>query len=128
MKGLGLYILAILLRVPLFFMGFIVGIIRSFHPHRFKTGLKKVDQKFEVLAKSIDKYGNVVCAELFNWTLITAQASVSFGRIEQTISAVLGHNEAAGTLTKTGKALVYVLDFFDPGHTQRAAKEDTYKN
>lgn len=125
--GFVLFLLANILAFPLFFAGFVAGVVKSFYNHHFDTGVRNLDQKFLTLAKSIDKYGNVVCAELFNYTLITKDAPVKFGRIEQTISAVIGHNELAGTLTRTGKALVYVLNWIDPNHTKDAASEDKYQ-
>ena len=35
--------------------------------------------------------------------------AILFGNIEETISAVLGHNIQRKTLTKTGKTLVFIL-------------------
>lgn len=73
-----------------------------------------------MLATSVDKFGNVVCAELFNATLITKESSYKFGKIEQTISMVIGYNLQAETLSKTGKILNSVLDFFDKNHSIKA--------
>jgi hypothetical protein len=126
--GVILFLVAQIVIVVLFPVGFIAGVVKSFYNHHFNTGLRNLDAKFLTLAKSIDKYGNVVCAELFDWALITKEAKVKFGRIEQTISAVIGHNEKAGTLTKTGKILVKVLNWIDPNHTQDAARDDKYCN
>lgn len=86
----------------------------------------EVSEKQFVLALANDKYANVICADMFNSLLITSAAPVQFGLIIQTISAVLGHNQAAGTLTKAGKWLVRVLDTIDPGHCKRAAEQDKY--
>ena len=45
---------------------------------------------------------------LWNKALIT-ENGYHFGNIEETISAVLGHNIQRKTLTKTGKVLVFIL-------------------
>ena len=124
--GVILFIASQLLAIPLFFVGFVAGVVKSFYNHHFDTGVRNLNKKFLLLATAFDKYGNVVCSELFNYTLITAKAPVPFGRIEQTISAVLGHNESAGTLTQAGKILCKILNWIDSNHTQNAAKDDKF--
>jgi hypothetical protein len=127
MYGLLLYVVAVLLRIFLFPVGFAVGVFKSFHQHHFATGLKLQDKKLLFLAISIDAHGNVICADLFNLTLVKRKPFVSFGQWGQTISAVLGHNERAGTLTFAGRALCFILNWFDRDHTYKAAELDKYK-
>jgi hypothetical protein len=118
--GIILYILSILLGILLLPLGITYGIIYSFIDQHFKTGLKKADNKFLELAKAIDKYGNVACAELFNHTLIKENSKHKFGDIKETISAVIGYNLLAGTLSKTGRILNSILNFFDKNHAVEA--------
>lgn len=121
--GLVLYILSIILSLILLPIGFIYGVFASFWKHRFKTGIRNVDRKFLELAKGIDKYGNVACAELLNATLITKDSPYRFGRIEQTISKVIGYNYLYGYLTYTGRVLNQILEWIDPGHTVDAVHD-----
>ena len=70
---------------------------------------------FMTQAIEIDQTGNLIMKDVFNATLITKEGC-SFGNPDETISSVLGKNEAKGTLTKTGKALVAILHKLDPNH------------
>jgi 8-oxo-dGTP diphosphatase len=115
--GVLLYILSLLLSVILLPVGFVYGVVAAFWKHRFKTGVRNVNVKCLELAKSIDKYGNVACAELLNATLITKDSPYRFGKIEQTISKVVGYNYLFGYLTRTGRALNWVLNKIDRNHT-----------
>jgi hypothetical protein len=125
--GLLVYLGAVFLRIFLFPVGFVIGFIESFRNHHLDTGLKNTDRKLLFLAISIDTHGNVICGDLFNLTLIKKKAPVKFGQWGQTISAVLGHNEASGTLTKMGRILCHILNWFDKGHTVKAVQSDKYK-
>ena len=73
------------------------------------------------LALSIDLLGNVICGDLFN-TYLRKTGGYSFGRYNQTISAVLGHNKALGTLTDLGRVLANLLNFIDEEHVENAIK------
>jgi hypothetical protein len=115
--GILLFILSVVISVILLPIGILYGLIYSFVDQHFDIGLKKADDKFLALAKAIDKYGNVACAELFNHTLIKKESVHKFGDIKETISAVIGHNLLAGTLTRTGKALNWILDEIDKNHS-----------
>ena len=118
--GAGLYILSVVLGAVLFPIGFAYGIAAAFIRKPFKVGLRVADSKLLTLAKSVDKYGNVICSELFNATLITRESTVRFGCIKNTISEVIGWNLVNGTLSKTGHALNNVLDFLDKDHSLKA--------
>ena len=63
---------------------------------------------FRDSALTLDKLANREFRALWNKTLIT-ENGYPFGNIEETISAVLGHNIQRETLTKTGKVLVFIL-------------------
>lgn len=118
--GFVLFILSVVLSALLFPLGIVSGLIQSFYQVQPKTGLKNTDKKFLVLAKSVDKFGNVICSELFNAALIKKNGH-QFGRIEETISMVLGYNLQEGTLTTRGKVLVFILT---KKHCLNAIKND----
>ena len=63
---------------------------------------------FRDSALTLDKLANREFRTLWNKALIT-ENGYHFGNIEETISAVLGHNIQQKTLTKTGKVLVFIL-------------------
>jgi len=70
---------------------------------------------FESSAINLDKFGNREFRTLFNKVLIF-EDGCKFGNINETISSVLGRNELKGTLTKSGKILVWILDKIDKDH------------
>jgi hypothetical protein len=122
--GFILYIVASALSLVLFGIGILFGIVQGFFQVHFRTGLKNTNHKFLVMAKSIDKLGNVFCAELFNATLINRQSQYRFGKIEQTISIVIGYNVQAGTLSRTGRVINRILDHFEKDHSLKAIESD----
>ena len=63
---------------------------------------------FRDSALTLDKLANREFRTLWNKALIN-ENGYPFGNIEETISAVLGHNIQRKTLTKTGKVLVFIL-------------------
>lgn len=67
-------------------------------------------------AVNIDRFGNYEFRSLFNIILITKEG-YKFGDFRETISSVIGKNKIKGTLTKTGKALDKIMEFFDKGHS-----------
>jgi 8-oxo-dGTP diphosphatase len=120
--GLLLFILANLIALVLFPIGFVYGLFRAVYKKR--AAFRKADAKMLALAKAVDKYGNVMCGELFNDLLIKKESRHLFGRIEQTISMVIGYNQLAGTLSKTGHFLNAILNRIDPNHSVDAITED----
>lgn len=70
---------------------------------------------FKSSAMNLDRYANREFRSLFNRVLINSQA-FPFGREKDTISMVLGRNQIAGKLTKTGKCLVWLLDKIEKDH------------
>ena len=76
-------------------------------------------------AKSTDQTGNVVGDKFFEKVLLVAVISkrYAFGNEDETISSVIGKNEAIGTLSKAGKFLAKILNKIDKGHTQNAIGE-----
>lgn len=70
---------------------------------------------FRSSAITIDKLANREFRTLWNKKLRT-ESGYKFGAENETISSALGKNQRDGTLTKTGKRLVKVLDFFEKEH------------
>lgn len=122
--GFILYLVSILIRIPVLFFGIIYGIIKSFYNNHIGNGFKNLNRKFYVMAASIDKYGNAVCSELFNDVLIKKESEYKFGKINQTISAVIGYNVKYNTLTKFGKTINNILNLFEKDHALKAMELD----
>lgn len=84
--------------------------------------VKEKSGYFKSSAVNLDKFGNREFRTLFNKTLINDKG-YRFGNIEETISSVLGKNQLTGTLTCTGKVLVWVLDKIDNNHAIKSINE-----
>jgi len=82
-----------------------------------------VNQKgyFRSSALSLDKYANREFRTLWNKFLRT-ENGYHFGEIGETISSALGKNERDGTLTKTGRRLVWILNKLDKNHCIKSIK------
>jgi hypothetical protein len=106
--GLVLFLLSFALGIVFLPIGIIYALLKCFINKHFDLGVKSADDKFHKLAKAFDQYGNYVCAELFNATLIK-KSGQPFGNIVETISSVIAKNKKAGTLTTTGKVLCFIL-------------------
>ena len=93
MLGLILFIIAYVLYFPLTLINFCLVRNKGY---------------FRDSALTLDKLANREFRTLWNKTLIN-ENGYPCGNIEETISAVLGHNIKRKTLTKTGKVLVFIL-------------------
>jgi hypothetical protein len=111
MRGFILLIIALFLSVVLLPVGFAFQII--------VTLFKGINTYLFTIAKSIDQLGNVVCADLFNTTLIK-KGGYTFGNEDVTISHVLGMNKKINTLTITGKLLANFLNLIEKDHVEKA--------
>ena len=119
----GIWILSLVLSVILLPIGFVFGFIKSIYQNKFfKEGLPNLNQKFKRLSTAIDIFGNVVCAELFNSTLISKNSNHMFGNYGETISEVIGWNKKFNTLSKCGIHLDNILNFFDKNHSLNSIK------
>ncbi|PZM86854.1 MAG: hypothetical protein DLD55_04410 [candidate division SR1 bacterium] len=97
-------------------------IVRFLFPSGKSAGEKSLGYLSSIIrsiAIGLDQIGNSVCRDMLNRLLITS-GGYSFGRIQETISSVLGKNEKNGTLTRLGRAIVAVLDWIDPGHCEKS--------
>ena len=77
---------------------------------------------FRSTALSIDIWANKEFRTLWN-TQLRIASGYKFGRENETISSALGKNERDKTLSKKGKLLVKILDFFDENHCIKSIKE-----
>ena len=101
-----LIIVAIVLSIPLYPIGFIYAVIKC----------NNMSGYFRGIAESIDQLGNHVMQYAFNKWLI-GNDGYRFGNIDETISSVLGKNKRDKTLTKTGKFLDRILNNLDDNHS-----------
>ena len=67
------------------------------------------------LALWLDQIGNAVCRDLFNRLLIE-EDGYKFGKVQETISSVLGKNQMLDTLSLWGWILVSILELFEEDH------------
>jgi hypothetical protein len=113
MRGFILLIIALLLSVVLLPIGFTFQVIA--------TLFRSIDTYLFQIAKSIDQHGNLVCAELFNLTLIKRKG-YKFGDMDKTISFVLGVNAETKTLTYLGKKVCNLLNVIEKDHVKKAVE------
>ena len=111
MRGLILLIIALCLSVILMPVGFLFQIV--------VTLFRAIDTYLFHIAKSIDQHGNVVCAEMFNLTLIKKKG-YKFGDMDKTISYVLGVNAEKKTLTYLGMKVGNLLNTIEKDHLIKA--------
>ncbi|AKK74426.1 hypothetical protein OK18_19030 [Chryseobacterium gallinarum] len=108
-----LFIVAYLLLLPLTLINFIAVLLKR---------RNHVKGYFRSTAVNIDKFGNREFRTLWNITLITDNG-YQFGNLNETISSALGKNERDGTLSKIGKALVWILNTIDENHCKNSIIE-----
>lgn len=122
-KSLVLFWVAGILSVVLLPLGIIwtVGeiIVRIFTSEQKKSALAKsiwfLTATLHSLALGLDQIGNAVCRDMFNRLLIE-QDGYKFGKVQETISSVLGKNQLLDKLSLTGRALVVLLELFEEDH------------
>jgi hypothetical protein len=68
----------------------------------------------------IDQIGNVLLAKFLNEFAITNITNYPFGKVNMTISHVLAVNYYNNNLKKLGLRLVNLLEWLDPGHTNKS--------
>lgn len=116
-----LFLIAVVLSSVLIPIGLVFSFISRLFIWKFIGWRKKLGDYFYICAVSIDQTGNVFCSDLFNAILIKqTESNYLFGNADQTISAVLGYNNHYNTISKLGKYLVKLLDFFDNQHCEVA--------
>lgn len=102
--GFFLFILAYTLFLPLSLINWVVVLSKGSAKGYFRSS-----------AINIDRFANREFRTLWNLAL-KKNEGYKFGHIDETISSVLGKNKRDGTLSKKGKILASILDFFDKNH------------
>ena len=113
LKSVLLVVVAIVLSLLLFPIGFIALFVRK----------GSVSEYFRGIALSIDQLGNHVMKYSFNQWMIKSHG-YQFGDIDDTVSYVLGKNEAEKTLTPSGRWLVKVLNFIEKDHVVKSYRRN----
>lgn len=108
-----LYLIAYIIFFPLSIVNYVI--VR-------KTAKDKGKGYFRSSAVNVDKFANREFRTLWNKTLRT-ESGYEFGDFRETISSALGKNERDGTLTKTGKRLVWLLNKIDKNHCEKSIFE-----
>ncbi len=80
-----------------------------------KKGLWYLSSIIRTIAIGLDQIGNSVCRDMLNRLLITS-GWYSFGKVQETISSVLGKNQETWTLTCLWAIIVKLLDALDKDH------------
>lgn len=122
-KSLVLFLIASVLSVVLLPLGIIwtVGeiLVRIFSSAQKKSAFTKsiwfLTATLHSLALGLDQIGNAVCRDMFNRLLID-EDWYKFGKVQETISSVLGKNQLLDKLSLTGRALVVLLELFEEDH------------
>ena len=122
-KSLVLFWVAGILSVILLPLGIIwtVGeiIVRIFSSSEKKSAFTKslwfLTATLHSLALGLDQIGNAVCRDMLNRLLIEKDW-YKFGKVQETISSVLGKNQLLDKLSLTGRALVVLLELFEEEH------------
>ena len=114
--GFLLFIIASILYLPLTIINVIVVIIKHIKSYRF---LSVIDGYFLQSATDIDRFGNSNFRTLWN-LILKKKEGYPFGKIQETISSVLGKNQRDGTLTKAGRVLAWILDTLDKDHCKNS--------
>ena len=126
-KSLVLFWVAGILSVILLPLGIIwtVGeiLVRIFSSSQKKSAFSKslwfLTATLHSLALWLDQIGNAVCRDMFNRLLIE-EDGYKFGKVQETISSVLGKNQETWTLTLVGRAVVGILDWLDKDHCRES--------
>lgn len=129
-KSLVLFWVAGILSVILLPLGIIwtVGeiLVRIFSSSQKKSAFTKsiwfLTATLHSLALGLDQIGNAVCRDMFNRLLIE-EDGYKFGKVQETISSVLGKNERDWTLSLGGLLLVIVLDSIDKDHCRNSIQD-----
>lgn len=94
-------------------------LIRIFTSEQKKSAFAKsiwfLTATLHSLALGLDQIGNAVCRDLFNRLLIE-ENGYKFGKVQETISSVLGKNQMLDTLSLWGRILVSILELFEGDH------------
>lgn len=114
-----LFIVAIIIFIPLTAVNITV-VLCVYNINIFKT----IGGYFYSSAINIDRFANSEFRTLWNLIMISKLAKKTgdyhkFGKIDETISYVLGKNKMNKSLSKCGYILCAILNFFDKNHVEK---------
>ena len=115
-----LFILSFILVAVFAPLGIMFTIIKS----AILLDIDYIKNYFMKMAISLDQFGNVAMARLFNILLITSSSENLFGNPDETISSVLGKNKINHTLAPLGIALDSILNRLDNNHSINSIEKD----
>lgn len=119
--GFLLYILSRVIGFLFIPLGILYSIFKSIYKNKlFSEGFPEINKKFTAMAIAFDIYGNQVGKEILTDFLLKDKTIHPFGKKNETISQALGWNKYYFNLTKPGKCLDKVLDFFDKNHSLKS--------
>lgn len=113
--------------IPAWIIWTIVNIIkRTVDSKDKKTALEKsvgyLSSIVRSLAVGVDQIGNSLCRDMLNYLLIE-EDGYKFGKVNETISSVLGKNERDWTLSVIGTIIAEILDQIDKDHCKKSIQE-----
>ena len=118
--GLLLLVVALFTIKYTFLIGMITIVIANIYKRRFLEGLVRIGTVFTAGAYCIDVLGCVILQVPLGYLFIKEGGGHRFGSKYETISYVLGKNQASRTLTKVGRGLVAFLNFLEKDHCLKA--------
>jgi len=111
-----IFCIAIVLLCTLGLFGLLYGIIVHILSLNLFTYLGNVMYSINV---GIDQIGNVLLGTFLNRTCLTdREVEKQFGRVDETISHVLAHNQ--NNSTAFGSWIIDLLEWLDPGHMEKS--------
>ena len=81
---------------------------------------------FTGIAIALDQVGNVAFGSYFNWLFLTNDQEYPFGKTHETVSEVLGWNDALGNLNRKGLLLVSFLNVIESAHCEKAMESGLF--
>lgn len=121
LSGFILFAISVFLMVLTGWLGLAYTIISYLFRFRLLELFRRLNKLFLQIAVAIDQLGNVMMQELLNAIFIKKASIDKFGSEDETISSVigknLGKNQKGEMLTGLGKALNWLLNKIDPGHS-----------
>jgi hypothetical protein len=117
--GLLLFILSFLLVAIFTPLGIVCSLIKAI----LLFNKQILDDYFFNLAISLDQFGNVAMAKLFDFIFIKSSSPDKFGNPDETISSVLGKNKLKNNLIYLGFRLDALLNGLDKDHSIKSIEK-----
>ena len=112
MRGLILFLTALILVLIFYPIGFIYSVLFTI----LKSGYKTLDNYLFNCSLATDQHANTFLAKLFNDVMVQPGGH-KFGNPDETISSVLGKNKLKNKLSLVGKGLDLLLNMIEDNHS-----------